>query len=850
MRAGRRGIVVALVIVLVAGGLWAAVPAVARFVLERRIAAETGLAVAIGSVRPTFSPLGFVLGDVALATEEGASPLVTAARVDLFQGRSLRRLAGVTLFARDRTADSARPTGDAAERSWRLDDLELEAPTVELQTTTLTLPDVRLERLDLRVRPSTGELGASGRLALAGGTVHGWVRLRPGSPSRFDADLALANLDVAALPQLASRSGLLAGSVDGRLRYRRVGAESERVRGRLVARGLESASDLAWRVRFDAAELRGMDVDLEARSFTGRRVAVLGGTIAPAQGPPSRQDQNAAVASPDDDGWTVAITALEARSLLLQPGDELPDVRIDSLSARGFGSADGTFALDAFPASGGRVRASGELDVRKPSFRGDLHVEEVALGPWLAPFEDRVRLSQGLVGGRFELWGPPGIRGRGTLEVDDAIVKLPPSDGTVHADAGEGDGADVEHARLDRLRAELRGFTVMPPRLWLTSAEIEGPSLTIVRGPDGFEPLDSLGRFGESSAPPAADVADTESVAQRAWRRIAEALGDAPPLDLPSIEVTARLREGRLRFVDEQTSPPFTNEIAGLEGSLAAWGGPPWGAVRAELSGRIGEAPVDARASIDGPRFAFTADVAELPLAPWSSYLSPGIGYTAASGRMKASLELEWENGIRGLARLALDEARLERGAGSDRLENVFGMPFERALALMTDSRGRSEIVLRVEGDSSRPGLGIVEALPAALREALPEAVTVPLFEGAETVDADEGHVRLAPLAFATGRAEIATEHAAALERLAVVLRWDPALVVDVAGSSDAEDAKTVAAREKSTESANLGGERAAAVRARLVDDLGIATDRVRVLPPQSGAPSVRLELRPGEPTP
>lgn len=835
MRAGRRGVVVALVIVLIAGGLWVAVPGVARWLVERRLEEETGLAVAVGAVRPTFAPLGLSLSDVALSTAEGAPPLLTAARVDLPREGAMRKLAGVTLFARDLTAMSTVPRRDAdgVERSWRLQDLELVAPTVELQTATLTLPDVRLERLDLSVRPDVGTLGASGAIRLAGGAVRGWVRLRPGPPSRFDADLTLAELDVAALPNVAARAGVAAGVLDGRVRYRRVGAESERLRGRLVARSLATAPDLVWRGTIAAADLRGLDVDLGARKFEGRRIAVLGGTIEPAAPGAEGRAGESDRAWPAEDSWSVAIDALEVRDVRLEPGDGLPAIQVASLSARDFGGPDGSFALDATAATGGRIRASGELDVATPAFRSDVQIEDVTLGPWLAPFERRIQVASGTLRARLELQGPPGIHGEGSVEISGASITTSTE-------------TPMELGRLGRLRADLRGFTLTPPRLWLTSAEIEDPSLVVVHGPDGFAPLATLGGFGEAVAQPREGAPD-DSTARRAWQRVAAALGETPPLDLPSVEVTTRLSGGRLRFVDDEVSPPFSIEVSSLDGSLAAWGGPPWGAVRATLAGRLGQAPLDARASIDGQRFAVAADVAELPLAPWSSYLAPTIGYTASSGRMKAALELEWERGIRGTARLGLEEARLERGGGGDRLEKMFGMPFERALALMTDSHGRSELVLRVEGDSSKPGLGLVDALPEALREALPEAVSVPLFEGAETVDADEGHVRLAPLPFAPGDAAIAPERSEMLDRLAVVLRWDPALVVEVAGASGPDDAKAPAPSGGEAARANLGARRAEAVRARLVEGLGIAAERVRVLPVRDGESSVRMELRPNE---
>jgi hypothetical protein len=368
----------------------------------------------------------------------------------------------------------------------------------------------------------------------------------------------------------------------------------------------------------------------------------------------------------------------------------------------------------------------------------------------------------------------------------------------------------------------------------LTSAEIESPLLVLTRTAEGLEPF----------SPRAADAAsEDEAAARAALDEIADLLGDSPPLSLPSIEVKVLLRDGRLRYVDEELAPPFTAGIDDLSGELTAWGGPPWGAVRAEVAGRAdGTAPLAARAEIVGQRFALAGEIASLPLVPWNPYLEPAIGYAATAGRATTAFELEWEKQVRAPTRLALEGVALERRSGEDRLGAMLGMPLERALELMADSEGRSELVLRLEGDAGAPALGLLAALPGALREAVPEAVTVPLFEGAEVVGAeDSGHVRLVPLAFPAGTADLTAEHAEVLERLAVVLRWDPVLVASVqgvAGPGDGSAAETLG---------RLAERRAEAVRARLVDTLGIAPDRVRLAPAAAGAPGAGIEVRPAE---
>jgi hypothetical protein len=219
---------------------------------------------------------------------------------------------------------------------------------------------------------------------------------------------------------------------------------------------------------------------------------------------------------------------------------------------------------------------------------------------------------------------------------------------------------------------------------------------------------------------------------------------------------------------------------------------------------------------------------------------------------MSASFALDWEKGVRAPTRLTLEGVALERRPGEDRLGAMLGMPLEHALELMSDSSGRGELVLRLEGDPGAPALGLVAALPAALREAVPEAVSVPLFEGAEAIGKEEdGHVRLAPLRFTPGEAEIPTAQSGPLERLAVVLRWDPVLVATVQGQSGAEDRRPLARGEHEGETLErLAARRGEAVRARLVEALGIAPERVQLLPATSGGAGVRIEVRPAEEKP
>src|SRR5690606_33050921 len=229
-----------------------------------------------------------------------------------------------------------------------------------------------------------------------------------------------------------------------------------------------------------------------------------------------------------------------------------------------------------------------------------------------------------------------------------------------------------------------------------------------------------------------------------------------------------------------------------------------------------------------------------------------------------------------------------ERASGPDRLASLLGMSLDRALALTRDATGRAELLLRLEGDTKQPLPRLLAAFPPALREAVPEAVTVPLFAGSDVVGrSDAERVRLAPITFGAGSLAIPPAAAEALERLAVVLRWDPELVATVGGLADETDARALleaprsaasgdaksrdgatpvsttagagrgpgaedgagerAAAEPVADATELAARRADAVRDRLVAELGIAPERIRTVPPVRGAPGVSIVVGPKE---
>jgi Domain of Unknown Function (DUF748)/OmpA family len=827
----RRGILLAAALAVAA--LCFTLPGVARWWIERRLAAASGMLVRVRALEPTWEPLGIGLSAVELRTAAEGPPVLFVGRLEVpLRGGRMRVIGAVLSLggvgaARALESVEEHPAG----RHFALADAELVAPAIEIASpdgaaaTRLALPDASVEHIEGDVLPDGG-MAAKGRLDLAGGSVDGRLRLGAAGAARIAADLHLTKVAVERLGAVAASFGLEAGALDGRLRYRGfVAGGAGRVRGRLSGAGIRAAGPGGgWRLQLGEVALAGLDVDLARRRFAVRRAAFEGGELVQAKG---REEAGSAPQA----GWTGSLKALEGRSLLLRSEAVagLPALELVRFRGRDLDEPTGTFSLQARAASGGEIRANGELDVAVPRFRADVELDRVALGPWVEPFMRDVRIASGSLGGRFEIAGPPGIRGKGDLRLDDLRAAV--------VDGGE----PRDLAGLASLSASVRGFTFPPPRVWLTSAEVAAPSLTFTRRASGLEPLTLLA---------AAD--GDEAAARESFRSFAATLGEAPPLSLPSIEVKVQMRDGRLRFVDEEAVPRFAIDIDGFGGTLAAWGGPPWGTLRADVAGRVdGVAPLAARADIDGQRFALQGEVAKLPLAPWTSYLAPTIGYAATAGQASASFDLEWEKEVHAPIRLALEGVALERRSGEDRLGAVLGMPLEHALDLMTDSAGRSELVLRLEGEGGAPALGLVAALPGALREAVPEAVSVPLFQGSETLGSEEsGSVRLAPLQFSPGGADLAPDPSEALERLAVVLRWDPVLIATVQGQSGGEDRKALARTDGEKETLErLANRRAEAIRARLVEGLGIAADRVVVAPAGSGAPAARIEMRPREET-
>lgn len=834
-----------------------ATPFLLRGWLAQRLRAAAGLEVDIAAVEPLWRPLGVALGGVDFRVPGSPVPLLHVARLEVpwLEGRP--RVIGALLraSAEARAAAQGGATAGVA-RVAVVREVDLVAPVVDADGSEVVLPDARLVRLAIEVG-SGGALILSGLVDVAGGRLGGWLRHAPESAgATVTASARAQGIDLSRVTA-AQRLGADAGIVDGRLRLRGRGLDGE-LRGRIAVQGFRGKGPGPSQVDLGRVELRGLGLDLASRTATVRLVGIRGGGVrlAPAPAPPAEEAGAGAA------GWSFAARALELRDLLVQSAaDPLPGVHVEMLAARQLGGPEGRFSLTAAPGSGGRLRARGEVDTRVPRFRADVDLQEIALGPWIEAFEPRLRVSSGRFGGRFEVWGPPGVQGRGELEVEELRVAAARSASSPGAAPAPSMAApDGEILRLGGLDAELRGFTLSPLRVWLTNAEIEAPSLQLTRTAAGLEPFDLLGvggATGEAARSPG-DATEAEAVRREAVHAalapLAALLGEAPPLSLPSIEVKASVRDGSLRFRDEQVSPPFTLAADRVEGGLSAWGGPPWGIVRADLTARLDQAsPLLLRGEVGGPRLEVTGEVSDLRLASWSSYLTAALGYEAVAGTMDASVALTWQREVSAPTRLVLEGVSLKRGTGADRLEKILGMPLDRALDLMRDGSGRTELVLRLDGDAGQPALGLVAALPAALREAVPEAVTVPLFEGSELVGkAGAEHVRLAPLRFPPGESALPAEASQVLERLAVVLRWDADLVATLAGSAErAELASATAAGAGGAAAAHapapLAARRAEVVRERLVAGLGVAPERVRLAPSGTGEAAVRIELQPAE---
>jgi len=222
-----------------------------------------------------------------------------------------------------------------------------------------------------------------------------------------------------------------------------------------------------------------------------------------------------------------------------------------------------------------------------------------------------------------------------------------------------------------------------------------------------------------------------------------------------------------------------------------------------KLAGKIGKyteidfkgfvKPFDERLSLD-----LKGGVADLELPPYSPYIVKAMGYKFASGQVDVNLKMAIKRGnMDGLAKFQFNELRAKAvDAQTLKKQGVKQtIPIETALSLLRDKDGTIKLDVPISGDIADPKFSFADAINQAVVKATatasltylkfalgPYGVAIAAAELAYNAATAAGGIRLEPVKFTAGTADIDPSDQGYIEKLAAILKDRPDAVIRVCG--------------------------------------------------------------------
>jgi len=294
------------------------------------------------------------------------------------------------------------------------------------------------------------------------------------------------------------------------------------------------------------------------------------------------------------------------------------------------------------------------------------------------------------------------------------------------------------------------------------------------------------------------------SAAQKSERAQADNTG--PKTDAPRYRIGNLVIRGnsQIQFEDLTVEPAVsttmtlnTLELGNLDSAKPGEESP------LKLEGKIGKyteidfkgfvKPFDERLSMN-----LKGGVADLELPPYSPYIVKAIGYKFASGQVDADLDMAIKRGnMDGVTRFQFHELRAKAvDAETLKKQGVKQtIPMETALSLLRDKDGNIKLDIPISGDIADPKFSFADAINQAVVKATatasltylkyalgPYGLAIAAAEVAYKAASAAGGIRLEPVKFTAGTADLDPSDKGYIEKLAAILKERPEAVIRVCG--------------------------------------------------------------------
>lgn len=347
--------------------------------------------------------------------------------------------------------------------------------------------------------------------------------------------------------------------------------------------------------------------------------------------------------------------------------------------------------------------------------------------------------------------------------------------------------------------------------------------------------------------------------AQGRWSLGGIALGTPRETTVPSIRLSqVWVTDSRIHVRDETVSPPFSSQLTIHSANI--------GMVDSRHTDRPIPFALEARVGKFGtlslagemqpfakpPNLKLRGDIKQLSLSPFSAYAVRKLGYQLKTGQLDAVIEVAMHQGqLAGTSKLVLRRLAIKPTNPSlmRKLTDQLSISLDGALDLLRNDEGTITLKVPFSGDLTNPEFDFSNAINQAIGKAVQQAAIGYLkyalqpygtfIAGAELaleVGKKVFAVRVDPLLFPAGSAELGKNVAPYLQRLASVLKQHPDLQVSLCGRSSPADVAVISPKARTNQKEallTLARQRAEAVKLVLSRDFSIAAGRLFLCLPE-----------------
>ena len=248
-----------------------------------------------------------------------------------------------------------------------------------------------------------------------------------------------------------------------------------------------------------------------------------------------------------------------------------------------------------------------------------------------------------------------------------------------------------------------------------------------------------------------------------------------------------RIERATVDFADLSLVLPFAARIHELSGAVTGISSAPPSRTKLKLEGRVDEyGQVNVEGSLSPLQLETFSDVnvvfRNVAMSPLSSYSGTFAGRRIQSGKLSLDLEYKVEDRrLKSNNTIILEQFTLGEQVES---QKAVSLPLDLAIALLTDSEGKINASVPIEGDVDHPEFSVGHLVWQAIVNLITTAVTAPfkalgaLAGGEESIDA---------VLFRPGIDKIPPPEREKLAKVAEALTKRPMLALTVRGAYDPE---------------------------------------------------------------